>query len=229
MTGRKERKKPVMQQVVGNGMRLDKEDGELKSNPVSDGGVGGTFGPRTDRGVLKKNREMKSEIEGIVSAEGGANGGVASVDELLMVLRYIPMSVLGAYSRLIDAAVGERALGSGRGYDDLFEPGVGQKSGPRISSSSGQASIGKASKVKGQGQDFIKSEMALAYRSKVDRKLRKIAREMHSYLATPTDVTAASVQRRCAGSCKRLGDGEWLYCPWCAGPMEEVGEKGKKK
>jgi hypothetical protein len=131
--------------------------------------------------------------------------------------------------RLIDRAIGERALGSGRGYDDTIVPGSGKKTTGRIKTSSAEASIGGKKNRQGKSPEFIRSEAALGYRSKVDRKLRKIAREINYYLATPLDNTAESVQRRCAGSCKRMGDGEWLYCPWCAGPMEEVANRKEKK
>jgi len=64
----------------------------------------------------------------------------------------------------------------------------------------------------------ILSENAVRFRSSVDRKLRKITREIKSYL---DGKTAPKVNRRC-GQCKKFGDGDWSWCPFCRGRMEEI-------
>lgn len=82
----------------------------------------------------------------------------------------------------------------------------------------GGASGGK--KLAGSStKDTISSDMALEQLRKVDRRLRTIAREMAVFLGGE-QMRGGSV-RRCS-RCKRYGDGDWLYCPRDAAPMEEV-------
>jgi hypothetical protein len=81
----------------------------------------------------------------------------------------------------------------------------------------GGASSGK--KLAGAStKDTISSDRALEQLRKVDRRLRTLARDMAMYIGG--DEARGSV-RRCS-RCKRYGDGDWLYCPRDAAPMEEV-------
>jgi hypothetical protein len=57
------------------------------------------------------------------------------------------------------------------------------------------------------------------YRSKLDRRIRRMAREIQAFL-DGKDVKVES--RKCAGKCRKIGEAEWVYCPRCGGPMEQV-------
>lgn len=67
-------------------------------------------------------------------------------------------------------------------------------------------------------KDTISSDRALEQLRKVDRRLRTLARDMAMYLG---GAEAHGSVRRCS-SCKRYGDGDWLYCPRDGYDMEEL-------
>lgn len=184
-----------------------------------------------------RERGKRKDIEREV-ARAGLVGGV---EELAMLVRYLPSGFLRAYLQLIDKSVGERNLGSGGGAgDDLKLVGVEREESLGLTGVVGDNGKAKrrragedASLVKVGGQKAKKSrvlfssEDAMDYRRKVDRKLRMMGREALEYL---NDVGTVAASRVCTGSCKRLGDGEWLFCPNCGGPMAERDQpKSKKK
>lgn len=94
------------------------------------------------------------------------------------------------------------------GKEDL----VGKSSGPGKSSSK---AVGKTSRT-------LKSEKAFKLKARLDKRLRKMAREIMAEL-DGRSVKAAG-HRVCAGKCKKFGDYEWSYCPNCGGMMREVEE-----
>lgn len=63
----------------------------------------------------------------------------------------------------------------------------------------------------------VASEVALEMKSRVDRKLRVIARSLRRSL---NDIDDGSVRyRRCVGKCGKIGEADWNWCPRCGSPM----------
>lgn len=74
---------------------------------------------------------------------------------------------------------------------------------------------GRGSTSKGLG---VKDVRAQATKEWVDRKLRKIARELRDRL---TDDGTVGV-RRCTGPrCRKLAEDTWNWCPFCGAPTEQ--------
>lgn len=207
--------------VTDGGNSLKVPDG-YASHAVGDGGVGGpkdfAESNRLDE-AARVSGVKKKEIAGLADSRHGL-----SLDELLMVLRYLPKGFLGLYMALIDRGVGERALGSGSGAGNgLAVPdsgravaGLGQVASGVVQKRGGAKKGKKPSG--GNGSLEFANKGAIDYRSKTDRKLRAIGREMSTYLGD--DVSVGGV-RVCAGKCKRIGESDWIYCPRCGGPMAE--------
>jgi hypothetical protein len=75
-------------------------------------------------------------------------------------------------------------------------------------------------KVVGKTAKTLKDERALRFKQKIDKRLRRIAKEIHAFLENAE--VAVERQRMCGGHCRRLGESSWLYCPNCGGPMNEL-------
>lgn len=184
---------------------------------------------------MMKSEDIGDNDERLVRARAGLAGldvalGEArlGVEELEILVRYIPKDLMQAYIRLVDAMVGEKALGSGRGYDEN-DMGLGGRSGV-VGSSGSPLYRGGAARNEKPTSAFtvpIRSEAAVDYRGRLDRRLRNEARKLKSFLADNDERVV--LKRRCSGKCKRLGDAEWLYCPHCAGPMIDVEPPDKKR
>jgi hypothetical protein len=67
----------------------------------------------------------------------------------------------------------------------------------------------------------VRDNRALAAKEAVDRKLRRIARELSASLSGRDDVPA--IVRRCTGpSCRKWAEDGWVWCPWCRSATEDV-------
>jgi hypothetical protein len=77
----------------------------------------------------------------------------------------------------------------------------------------------KGSRKSGGSKDFIRSERAFNEKARIDRKLRKIAREIRAWLRDSAE--SRDDVRRCT-TCRKFGEPEWLYCPKDGKPMESV-------
>lgn len=214
-------------------MGLSLSDSELRdwgtsggSGPVAAGGVGRIGGVeegerRGDADLqLQKQREARVRL-----AEVLANKRLG-VEEVETLIRFLPRDFMLAYLQVVDLAVGEKSLGSGRGYDQN-DLGLGKRSGVQVKSEKmdhrGSAAKGK---MTGGGAIPIRSESAMEARRKTDRGLRQISRTLKAFLSGSTSEV---VQRRCSGKCKRFGDPEFLYCPNCAAPMIDIVPVEKKR
>jgi hypothetical protein len=149
------------------------------------------------------------------------NDGVADI-----LVRYLPPEFVRMYSALIDMMTGPGTgyAGSGLGVgDENAIQGVGKKRGGLgLASSGGSESLSLKNKVKGKGESpaLVKSERAMVMRSKMDRALRKLARQMKIWLRE--EVDAKIDRRKCSGKCGRFGESDWIYCAKCGGPMYDV-------
>jgi hypothetical protein len=207
--------------VGGRGNSLKVPDG-YASHAVGDGGVGG---PKDKRESERLDRKVetdgvrKREIVRLADSRHGL-----SLDELMMVLRYLPKGFLGLYMALIDRGVGERALGSGSGAGN----GLAVQDSGRSVAGLGQVSSGvvqkrggaKKGKKPSGGNSSIqfKSQPAIDERGRIDRKLRTVGRQMAAFMA---DDVSDVARRVCGGKCKKIGESDWLFCPRCGGPMIE--------
>lgn len=65
----------------------------------------------------------------------------------------------------------------------------------------------------------VQDEAALAFKASVDRKLRKITREMESWLENRSSSRRDNVVRKCK-KCRRYGEDSWQFCPFDGQKME---------
>jgi hypothetical protein len=135
-------------------------------------------------------------------------------------LLMLPESFTTAYEAVYLRAFGAALAGTQRRDGEAGRVSV--RRGVSRVSSAGVDTVGIAGPVTGSGGSRVPvaDERALAAKTWADRKLRALARELDARLTgRGHDVP---VQRRCAGRCKKFGDADWLYCPWCGGPTEDV-------
>lgn len=215
-------------------LRLDESDldernlvrGVVSSSRAVLDGMAGAPRVREDDDRLRRSRLAAIELAGVV--EGARLSGV---EELLMLVRYLPESFVAAYLRLIDRAVGEKNLGSGRGYDQN-DLGLGARSGVQTKSEvrGYRGSAEKSGKPSsGMGMP-IQSEEAMYDLDRYRKRLRNMAREMMVFLRDEASGEGRSIlRRRCSGRCGRLGNAEFLFCPNCGAPMQDVVQSEQKK
>ena len=179
-------------------------------HPVTDGGVGSGGRRRLD--------ERDSGVRRRVVLDGDASSAI---------LRFLPDSFVLFYSGLVDRSYGERRLdASGSMAPPTGSPRVkAKKSSGRTNSGSVERTLvatGGSGKEKNRSEIGFKDEDSVDYRKKIDRRLRRIAREIEEFLAGGNGESLKSGKRKCGGRCRKIGDPEWLFCPRCGGPMIEV-------
>lgn len=177
------------------------------AHPVTDGGVGSGGSRRLKDGDSGKRK--------LVVVDGEIAGAV---------LAFLPKKFVHSYEQLTDAAYGERRLDASGA---MAAPEGGRqkvkKSSGRVSSSQTDRTLaaGAGGKSKNHSEIQFKSERAVDFRRLIDRKLRRIAREIEEFFAGGVENLKAG-SRKCSGKCKKIGDPDWLFCARCGGPMEEV-------
>jgi hypothetical protein len=171
-------------------------DEELRDIPLD-----GSMGLRT--GTEGRSPRRASEQAG-GRAGGGArsNGGLVGRDVDMEWVAHLPGEFRDRYEALWLRS---------RGQDRVKEPEnqrVGARAVVRVKSSETATRPG-AAPVKGQKKPSVYlDETAGAMKSMVDRKLRKLARQMAG--------AEAEKLRRCTGAkCRRWCDPDWIWCPWC--------------
>lgn len=70
------------------------------------------------------------------------------------------------------------------------------------------------------GGGVIRDEEALRFKAQVERKIRKLTREMELWLARGSEKRTGAVGR--CTKCKRWTEEKWVFCPWDG---ERVSEK----
>lgn len=180
---------------------------DYKPHPVSDGGVGSGGRRRLDEGDSGKRRR--------VVVDGEIAGAV---------LGFLPKKFVHLYEQLCDNAYGERRLdGSSATRRDT---GGGRATAKRGSGRLNSGQVDKTlvastgGKTKNHAEIAMKSEAAVDFRRLVDRRLRRLAREIEDFLRGDEAVKAG--RRKCGGRCRKIGDADWIYCARCGGPMQEV-------
>lgn len=137
-----------------------------------------------------------------------------------VVARWMPRDFVQWYVALVSLITGPSGYG---GVDENVVPGSGKAYGGMGSLKSGSSESLKLTggQFRPESGVLMRSEWASDMRVKVDRKLRKIARELKNMLDDDSK-RRSYVRRRCAGQCKKFGEADWLYCAKCGGRMEQV-------
>lgn len=176
-------------------------------HPVLDGGVGS--------GGSRRLKDGDSGRRKLVVVDGEIAGAV---------LAFLPKKFVFVYEELCDAAYGERRLDAS---GSMAAPEGGRqkakKTSGRISSSAVDKTLaaGAGGKSRNTAEIQFKNEQAVDFRRLIDRKLRRIAREIEEFFAGGVENLKAG-SRKCSGKCRKIGDPDWLFCARCGGPMEEV-------
>lgn len=126
-----------------------------------------------------------------------------------------------------------------RGYTDLFhralttgEEGRGSRDDQKAELGKARGKGAKAGKKATRGAFFIRSEKALGEKERIDRALRKLARQMRD---AGNAATGKETVLRCGegveqteAGCGRWVENTWRYCPHC-GKDQKVADVRKKK
>lgn len=70
----------------------------------------------------------------------------------------------------------------------------------------------RAAGVKSSVGGMVVDERALAFKGEVDRKIRKLTREMERWLENESSSREEKVVRKC-GKCKKYAEDSWKFCP----------------
>lgn len=129
-------------------------------------------------------------------------------------LRMMPEVLVDAYAALCAEALRDGTEGR---REDSSPRVKGKPLGWRISSNQTETRAGaKTSGKKGPvGGPEIKSRRMFVLKEKIDRKLRKLAREIESRMAGGT----GEMSRKCS-RCGKYGEPDWIWCPWDGAAMQ---------
>jgi hypothetical protein len=138
--------------------------------------------------------------------------------------RWMPRDFVTWYVAVVNLIDG----GSGSGVDETAIPGLGRAYGG-IGTSKSEASESlklNSKKMAAKSSVLMRNEWASVVKENVDRKLRKIARELKNKLDDDVKRAATGqkrIGRKCSGKCGKFGESDWVYCARCGGPMQEIG------
>lgn len=129
-----------------------------------------------------------------------------------------PAPFLDAYQLLHDEVYGTGAVFQ----DDNAIHGLGKAHRGRTSSDQVETRGGAVQKKKlsASQKNVIKSQRAFNEKTKIDKRLRKIGKEIYDFINKERAI-AHDWYVRCS-KCKKHMDDEWLYCPRCGGNAERV-------
>lgn len=129
----------------------------------------------------------------------------------------IPTVIIDAYEALYLSAYGSDALKIG---DDNQIHGTGKAEKGRTRSDQVETRGGAIQKKKlsASRTDVIKNLKSYQYKLKVDKRLRKMSKEIGEFLS---DAEPTTVFHRCT-SCKKTGESDWKHCPRCGAEMEQI-------
>ncbi len=143
--------------------------------------------------------------------------------------RLLPQSFVDAYEALQARALTD---GSGSnhplsGRDAELGKADGKPTGQWPEKTSDVTSIGQVggpkTKQVGKTSKFLADERAFRLKRKIDKRLRGLGREMMAFLEGASEKdAAAAASRLCTGKCRKIGDGEWVFCARCGGPMRDM-------
>lgn len=131
-------------------------------------------------------------------------------------LRRLPDDFVFSYFLLSSAALSDGLEGQNDGVEVALARRI-----TRVSTSQtetrGAARPGGRAGLSTRG--VVKDERMLALKSRIDRKLRALARDIRRGMA-PSDPIRSGV-RRCT-RCKKYAESDWAWCPWDGGRTQEL-------
>lgn len=128
-----------------------------------------------------------------------------------VVAEFFPKDFLNLYEQLIEMEFSN--LGRSVPTDPNSIPGTGTGTGAHTRSEQPDVRSVHRAPVFGPN-DPIRHEQAGVTRARVDRKLRKLTREMRLWLSS---ASPGGTIHRCNGRCKRIAEPDWKFCPNCGG------------
>jgi len=193
----------------GDGSKL-----EALCRSVIGGGAGGLWMAAELVNEIRTDEEERRLAS--MRVRGMEPGRVVRVEGVDEDRAFLPPDLERAYAALC----GEALVQPGAAYvGDPIEKAKGRMV-TRVSTGQTETRGGaKGSRKSGGSKDFIRSEAAFNEKSRIDRKLRKLTREIKAWLRDSHE--ARDDVRRCT-VCRKFGEPEWLYCPRDGKPMESV-------
>jgi hypothetical protein len=134
-----------------------------------------------------------------------SSAGLSSSRVATELLYMLPRPFVLAYARLFDSALKEDTAHS------VISPtskGMGKASGKGGGS---------------EGHFVVRDERAMSRKKRVDKSLRKLAREILA------ESKAKPHDEKCASCGRYLQDANWSYCPWCGKGVERLREEQLRK
>ena len=132
--------------------------------------------------------------------------------------RLTPAAFLEAYELLYVETYGSGAIFQ----DDNAIHGAGKAQRGRVKSDAVETRGGAVQKKKlsASQKNVIKSQRAFNQKTKIDKRLRKMGKEIFDYL-NKEQATQPNFFMRCS-KCKKHAEDEWQFCPRCSAPTEKV-------
>jgi len=162
---------------------------------------------------LVRQREIED-----ARAEGYAAGRENAKVKLTFLsdeLRMMPAVWVEAYGALIAGALSDGLEGRRVSDNPPVKPKVVRvRTKTSQVETRGLASRAKPSRPPSSGG--VRSERLLALKSRIDRRLRVLAREIRNEIEGRENV---NVVRRCT-KCKKYGEDTWAWCPYDGSPMQ---------
>lgn len=171
---------------------------------------------------LRNEDEERRLVEALTQLFGEVRNSEKVVVEfgdlsLADAVRTLPTDFVSVYESLFLASLRTDRGGS----SDAGEVGVaGARRVTRVSTNQVETRGGsKGSRKSGGSADLVRSQRMLEFKGRVDRRLRKIARDIKAEMR---DAQGDSeLLRRCT-VCRTFGESGWLYCPKDGKPMESL-------
>lgn len=127
-------------------------------------------------------------------------------------LRMMPELLVDAYAELCSAALSDGTEGSSREDVRVLPRTLSWRTSSSQTETRGLAH--SSGKKGSSGGPNVKSSRLLALKSRVDRQLRKIARQIIA------DMEGGKTAPRKCSRCGKYGEDTWVWCPWDGGAMQ---------
>lgn len=154
---------------------------------------------------------------------GDTAGTGPRAEDLELLGRYLPAEFLFCYEVLVHrSVVVPGSARGGRGYDEAVEVGAGRRSPAAVKSGTTEVRGGAngSSRRGGSGKPVIRSEQAVVFRAKIDRRLRRLSRDMLTWLEQKGSFKTDVVYRCSGRKCGRFAEEGWNYCPNCGAQVD---------
>ena len=134
--------------------------------------------------------------------------------------RLTPAAFLEAYELLYVETYGSGAIVQ----DDNHIHGTGKAQRGRTKSSDVETRGGAIQKKKlsASQKNVIKNQRAFNEKTRIDKRLRKMGKEIFEYLSKEAQ-TQAKFYMRCT-KCKKHAEDEWKFCPRCGSETEQINQ-----